>query len=73
MDGSGDAVSAGGFDLVVPGHADPAGGCAADFEVGVGDPAVDGVGADTEAGGDLLDAEFAVVLWLGDGNLVGVA
>jgi hypothetical protein len=73
VDGSGDALLAGGLDLVVPGHADPAGGGAADFEVGVGDPAVDGVGADTQPGGDLFDGEFAVVLWFWDGNLVGVA
>src|SRR6059058_5260046 len=71
--GSGDAVSAGGFDLVVPGDADAAGGGAADFEVGVGDPAVDGIRADTQACGDLFDAEFAVVLGFRDGNLVGVA
>ena len=62
MDGPGDALLAGGFDLVVPGHADPAGGGTTDVEVGVGDPGVDGVGADTEAGGDLFDAEFPVAL-----------
>ena len=70
--GFGDAATAFGFDLLSPGDAQPVAGAAAGGEFAGLDPVVDGAGAAAEPVGGLSDADLAVGVGVGGGDVVGV-